>query len=517
MKKILYIICVVCTASVFSGCSDFLDKLPDNRTELNTSEKVKSLLVSAYPTNSNAQICVMSADDIQDNGKQYSLDVPGVKSLYYWEDVNTLENDDPYSLWQGCFTAITAANQAIDALNEIGLTDENKNLYSEALLCRAYGYFILANTFCRAYNPETAQNQLGLPYITEPESVVGETHTRGNLADLYENIYKDIKEALPNVRLDDDVVSSVHFNKKAAYAFAAQFCLFYDKFDESIDYANEVLGQGTAANLRDWSYYASMDQDATTIANQYVSPNENCNLMLEDCYSLWAIVSGNYNYEQRYGHGYAKYNNEGLSADHIWGSRSKIYMSSCVYQPNTHNPVAKFAAYFQQTDPTNQVGYYHYLSTPFTTDKTLLYRAEAYLLKGDKDNAVNDINFWLASHTKSGDVTISEIKEFFDGVDYTPVPVNTKDEYSIRKHLNPVGFTLADEESEAIAQCILDFRRIECSREPERWYDVKRWGIEITHIVDGGSPLVLLKDDPRRAIQLPQQVTSAGIEANPRN
>ena len=33
-----------------SSCEGFLDKMPDNRTELDNSEKVLQLLVSAYPS-----------------------------------------------------------------------------------------------------------------------------------------------------------------------------------------------------------------------------------------------------------------------------------------------------------------------------------------------------------------------------------------------------------------------------------------------------------------------------------
>ena len=59
-----------------------------------------------------------------------------------------------------------------------------------------------------------------------------------------------------------------------------------------------------------------------------------------------------------------------------------------------------------------------------------------------------------------------------------------------------------------------------------RWFDVKRFGIEITRReVAGASSAtltfkaldnVLTKDDPRRAIQLPQDVISAGLTPNPR-
>lgn len=35
-----------------AACNDFLDELPDNRTELDTPDKINRLLVSAYPSRS---------------------------------------------------------------------------------------------------------------------------------------------------------------------------------------------------------------------------------------------------------------------------------------------------------------------------------------------------------------------------------------------------------------------------------------------------------------------------------
>ena len=37
---------------ILAACNDFLDELPDNRTELDTPDKINRLLVSAYPSRS---------------------------------------------------------------------------------------------------------------------------------------------------------------------------------------------------------------------------------------------------------------------------------------------------------------------------------------------------------------------------------------------------------------------------------------------------------------------------------
>jgi hypothetical protein len=53
-----------------------------------------------------------------------------------------------------------------------------------------------------------------------------------------------------------------------------------------------------------------------------------------------------------------------------------------------------------------------------------------------------------------------------------------------------------------------------------RWFDIKRFGIELTHEMsdgnDGVNAIYLTWDDDRRAIQLPQEVLLAGQQANPR-
>lgn len=48
MRRI--IIALIASAGVLSSCSDFLGTDPDNRTYIDTPEKVSALLVSAYPT-----------------------------------------------------------------------------------------------------------------------------------------------------------------------------------------------------------------------------------------------------------------------------------------------------------------------------------------------------------------------------------------------------------------------------------------------------------------------------------
>jgi hypothetical protein len=71
-------------------------------------------------------------------------------------------------------------------------------------------------------------------------------------------------------------------------------------------------------------------------------------------------------------------------------------------------------------------------------------------------------------------------------------------------------------------QAVLTFRRTETMHLGLRWFDIKRYGIEIPRRVMNadGVPAeqvdFLTKDDLRRALQLPNKVLEAGLERNPR-
>ena len=69
--KYLYITAFFTTA-LFTSCSDYLDELPDNRTELTTEESVTKILVSAYPTTTSCEIGELHSDNIDENSNLYT-------------------------------------------------------------------------------------------------------------------------------------------------------------------------------------------------------------------------------------------------------------------------------------------------------------------------------------------------------------------------------------------------------------------------------------------------------------
>ena len=115
---------------------------------------------------------------------------------------------------------------------------------------------------------------------------------------------------------------------------------------------------------------------------------------------------------------------------------------------------------------------------------------------------------------------MNRIAYSYDGEDGTPKAGITS---TMKKHLNP-KFAIDAEGSiqESLLQTVIAMRRVETLHEGKRWFDIKRWGIEIPRrTMDGsGKPKEitdwLTVDDLRRAIQIPESVREAGYEPNPR-
>lgn len=252
-------------AVAFTSCSDFLDTVPDERTEIDSPDKVVSLLVSAYPESNPAWIGELSSDNIIDNQAPHLPSSPNDKQilshynyshytlwdnqLFRFEPASTASygnNDSPGQLWSAYYSSIATVNHALQAIDNIekadSSTSELKAAKGEALLLRAYDHFMLVNIFSKAYkDAEASKKDVGVPYVTEPENVVSKQYDRGNVADVYAKIGKDLEEGLQNISdVNFKTAPKYHFNTNAAHAFAARYYLYTHQWQKVIDHANEV-------------------------------------------------------------------------------------------------------------------------------------------------------------------------------------------------------------------------------------------------------------------------------------
>ncbi len=507
------------------SCDKYLDKLPDNRTEIDSEMEIEKILVYAYPSTSYILLSEFMSDNVDDYGPTNPYSDRFVSQVFNWQEVTESDNESPERLWTAHYSAIAHANQALKAIDEIGgpSTVNLRQAKAEALLCRAYNHFMLVNIFCQHYDAATSQEDLGIPYSESPEEKLIVHYPRGTVAEVYEKIERDLEEALPMVGDTYYTVPKYHFNEKAAYAFATRFYLYYEKWEKAVECADKCLGSAPAGMLRDWEYQSTMTQEIGAITEHYIDATLNCNLLLMTAYSKVGLTFNNYYMYSRYSHGSYLASKETCLAQNVFGGTPSMdyYMTPKVYAGTNIDRVIfwKLPYLFEYTDPVAGIGYYRTVYPAFTADECLLNRAEALIMLNRYDEALTDLNLWMHNiYRTDNDLTVAKIRRFYNSINYS-----TWDKSTVKKRLNP-AFEIGGENSEheAMIQCVLGFRRIETLLQGMRWFDVRRYGIEIERRVMNadGEPMEktdqLMKDDLRRAVQIPRKAVDAGMEPNPR-
>ncbi|MDA3616782.1 RagB/SusD family nutrient uptake outer membrane protein [Polluticaenibacter yanchengensis] len=471
------------------GCSKFLDKNPDNRTELNSVEKVSNFLTTAYPFDSYINFTEAVSDNSDDKsvGTMY---IEITKSYQFEENFET-GRDTPSDYWDACYSAIAVANQSIDAINQAPDPQNYRSQLGEALVCRAYAHFMLVTLFSKSYDPATASTDLGIPYVTEPETVVFKNYERKNVAYVYEQIEKDLTEGLP--LLDDNryKVPKYHFTRRAANAFASRFYLFKKDFAKVVTHSNEVFPDGNVVNsLRDITgVYRTYTADEQFM--HYTKATEPCNLLIREASSLYArkFASG-----RRYGYTpaiFSKLFGANVTGSTAWGQQRYNYGQD-------HPALLKWKEYFHRVSVNANTGFPHIMAPLFTTEEVLFNRAEAYAELGEFDKAAADLTSYASKRftnfSATYNVTLAKAKAFYP---------NTTDKA-------------------AMINAVLDLKRTEFIHDGLRWFDMLRHKIPVRHkVIDVTDPtkvtyIEISGDDNRRVFQIPEITAIAGLQPNPR-
>ena len=255
MKKIFVILT---TCLLLASCAEFTELQPKGKNLLSTTDELELLL--------NYEFYGLGRDMMRMTGDMISYaNVPNELSspnpsrytiMLTWDQskidkFNELTSaDDDYS--EHCGYVGRIANPILSRADEAtGDEAKKKQLKAEAYTLRAYSELLMVNKYAQAYNPSTAANTPGIPYLMEDWDI-SEPTEQWTVAQVYDQIVADCDAAISLNALPVNNINLMRMNKACPYAIKALALMCMQKFDEAETAAKAALAiNGNVTNYLD--------------------------------------------------------------------------------------------------------------------------------------------------------------------------------------------------------------------------------------------------------------------------
>lgn len=252
MRSIVQLLSTTLAILAIAGCAKFLDdpQPTDNLpigTAFQTGEELEEALVGVYDACQNGHLYgrnmvvipeLLSGNAVFYSGGYFGLDY--ISSLQMnatdWYAENT---------WVLAYQAINQANAIIAALAGIRQTDASllpeqaDRILGEALFLRSVLYFDLVRLYALPYSAETEAAD-GVPMMLDPVLKKEDFTfpTRASVAAVYEQVNKDLREAL---RFLPESNTAGRAGRYAAQAYLARVAFQQGRYAEAADFAGAIL------------------------------------------------------------------------------------------------------------------------------------------------------------------------------------------------------------------------------------------------------------------------------------
>ena len=551
---------IITVAAIFvvflTGCNDFLNTIPDNRTEIDNMDKIHKILCNAYPGGTSNAMLEARCDDYTSFGstlsgtpqqEQYDY----LKGGFYWISNTVVDIDDsPKRFWEYSYNAISYSNTALESINNDSVfydPKEVKMARAEARIARAYNHFMLLTMFTNMFSRGNEATNPGIPYVEQTEDVMFKQYERGTVASTLEKIKKDLFDEIYNIGNSNYYQNlgqepKFHFTDQAAHAFAVRFCLFTQDYPGVIRYANYLIGQPSlhtdpsGTNTIDGSpkIYVSTSDPVYVQAGQTLFDMVKFQSTGVDIYQPGIMFSNPENPSY-----YLMAEAQTLAMRSFLGTllTSYAFPSSAIFAVRGNNPtggqfaisvlqfsndqtgfVVKYYEDMLLADEVAQIGWVYNKVILFRLEEVLLARAEANAMLGNSQAALDDLNTYL--QRKISGWTSGYFLDKDKVVNYYNGQLTDPNSY-INSAFNANAFTLSGNDlklQKALILSIMDIRRSEFYLEGMRYMDILRWNIPVSHTrMTDNTTHTLYPDDDNRVLQLPSTVIMSGLKLNPMN
>ncbi|MFI3332073.1 MAG: RagB/SusD family nutrient uptake outer membrane protein [Rikenellaceae bacterium] len=251
MRRLKYILLAFAITLSLTSC---LEKLPadalleeDAMTSLIDAELTVNGIYAGFKSSSLYSGSMVLASDIQSD---LVHGVTGNSNNYgqSWTWDIRPDNSDIESVYGALYTIIGRCNYLLEKIPSIESTlldDEDWGTYEmyigEAHFARALAYSELARLYCEAYDPQRADEQLGMVISTTYTEIA--PAVRASLKETYELILSDLEVAYDNIK-DEGVNGAEYFTLSVVESLYARVYLHMQEWEKAIEYSTMVIDDG---------------------------------------------------------------------------------------------------------------------------------------------------------------------------------------------------------------------------------------------------------------------------------
>ncbi len=296
-------------AVTFSSCSeDYLETTP--------SDQVSNVLIASSLDNLYLALNGLLSEMVsQETGYQCFGGLPGFNvgletagddmtwesntwyktSLHSWDSFTSDTSGYNYKYWQVFYQWVLNANMILECLELVEVTDQDlyDQVKGEALALRGFAHFYLVQLYGPRYDASSSNSGDGVIYRT---SSAATEQARESVATVYDMINADLEEACSLLEPISGLAVT-HYSSKVVYGLRARVAMAQQNYSSAATYAAKAIsiaeGEGLALMEGDELYCGFADITSDTDEAMYADCTTDDSTVYY--YSFYAYMSWNYN------------------------------------------------------------------------------------------------------------------------------------------------------------------------------------------------------------------------------
>ena len=254
MQKIkIFLVALMAFASV--GC---LDKVPGSAIPqdqaMQTFDDAEQTVTGIYSLFKSGALYSGLLTILPDLQADFVYAVDGYSNTYgdIWQWKIRSTNSEIEAVYASLYQVISNCNFYLDKIEGVmaATTDDTKlqtlDIYTgEVYAIRALCYSELIKCYCKAYDPATAKDELGV--VVRTTTIDPQPLPRASLYDSYQQVLEDLAAAERLLDEDNDAYSSAFITRAMAYALHARVALYMQDWQSAIHYATELIDSNNFA------------------------------------------------------------------------------------------------------------------------------------------------------------------------------------------------------------------------------------------------------------------------------